>query len=642
MRDSKSTSQVFVNSLGAHHFAHLRAVAEGVPVGTSAFQYLGIDHGNQAVTAHRETVEAVRSVALRYGEKAWRLVGLAIPLGSDSKYPTLAEFAATTSWASEFSESEVLEAYQERYPSGKKPTRRLRLRESLMETLGRMEKLSVVPPSPQDLIAGWFDQEATERLSALKVTTLGDLDELIATSTAWHAPAKAIGSVKAERIEKHLAMLIPLRPRTTVVTESKFPGGAPVTPSMLVNASPSPLLVLDSETTQESQQVDPDQWQLVVPTPEGHIAAFAPFNSTRASECDLRATNDGEAILEWVSTRARSPATKKTYLREAARFVIWLTRKQGLKTLSDLRAADCMSYLKFLSDIPAEFLSDPKTRPKHGDAGWAPFRGQLDPASQKQAIVIVAAMYTWLAAAAYLTRNPWAIVNKQVLSSQAAKVATSKAFSEVLVEKMLAYIDALPQSLEVARFRFILKFIESVGVRSSEIVSAKFKDVRKKEGNLFLEVTGKGSKVRHVSLPPQAVDAIESYLLARGLPKMEDVPGEIPLLSSVRNVSQPLTYVALYSTTKKWLGQSIRSACLNERELDSLKGASTHWLRHTFGTRAIARQVPPEVVQAQMGHSSIATTLNTYSKAPEKRLVDEIAKAFAGSSRSQQTPPESA
>ncbi len=38
-----------------------------------------------------------------------------------------------------------------------------------------------------------------------------------------------------------------------------------------------------------------------------------------------------------------------------------------------------------------------------------------------------------------------------------------------------------------------------------------------------------------------------------------------------------------------------------------IEGATTHWLRHTFGTR-LAKDNPIEVVRDQMRHSSIETT----------------------------------
>jgi integrase len=64
-------------------------------------------------------------------------------------------------------------------------------------------------------------------------------------------------------------------------------------------------------------------------------------------------------------------------------------------------------------------------------------------------------------------------------------------------------------------------------------------------------------------------------------------------------------------------------------ERAKLAGATTHWLRHTFGTRAIAREVPLDVIQAQMGHSSIQTTTAIYGRAPMRRRADELGKAFS-------------
>ena len=59
-----------------------------------------------------------------------------------------------------------------------------------------------------------------------------------------------------------------------------------------------------------------------------------------------------------------------------------------------------------------------------------------------------------------------------------------------------------------------------------------------------------------------------------------------------------------------------------------LRKASTHWLRHTFGTRAIAKEVPLDVIQAQMGHASIQTTTAIYGRAPMRRRIDEMDRAF--------------
>ena len=90
----------------------------------------------------------------------------------------------------------------------------------------------------------------------------------------------------------------------------------------------------------------------------------------------------------------------------------------------------------------------------------------------------------------------------------------------------------------------------------------------------------------------------------------------------------PISYQALYLTVRAWLGKAIERADIADLEKRSLRGATTHWLRHTFATRAIEREVPMEVVQAQLGHTSINTTMNIYAKASLQRQLSGIAAAF--------------
>ena len=75
--------------------------------------------------------------------------------------------------------------------------------------------------------------------------------------------------------------------------------------------------------------------------------------------------------------------------------------------------------------------------------------------------------------------------------------------------------------------------------------------------------------------------------------------------------------------------KAVAASELPMHELAKLAGATTHWLRHTFGTRAIARNVPFNVIQAQMRHGSIQTTTAINVRAPRKLRVDELGMAFS-------------
>jgi integrase len=114
----------------------------------------------------------------------------------------------------------------------------------------------------------------------------------------------------------------------------------------------------------------------------------------------------------------------------------------------------------------------------------------------------------------------------------------------------------------------------------------------------------------------------------RGLGSVQEAPPEAPLLASSLDPMASVGYQALYEHVKSWLAKAVRASSLPANERERLAGATTHWLRHTFGTRAIARAVPLDVIQAQMGHASIQTTTAIYGRAPIQRRVDELGKAF--------------
>jgi integrase len=120
----------------------------------------------------------------------------------------------------------------------------------------------------------------------------------------------------------------------------------------------------------------------------------------------------------------------------------------------------------------------------------------------------------------------------------------------------------------------------------------------------------------------------QDYLELRGIGSIETAPPDTPLLASTLDPTKPIGYQALYEHVRGWLRKAISNSSLPLNERNRLAGASTHWLRHTFGTRAIARDVPMDVIQAQMGHASIQTTTAIYGRAPIKRRVDELGKAF--------------
>jgi site-specific recombinase XerD len=290
---------------------------------------------------------------------------------------------------------------------------------------------------------------------------------------------------------------------------------------------------------------------------------------------------------------------------------------------------DCRAYAVFLEHVPPAWISRAKAQPLAD--GWAPFRGPLSVASRRLALTVLASFFDWLVAADYLPRNPWALINRKIADERArvAEQLDTRAFTPEAWACILGAIDAQPPSPARARMQFVLRFVEATGLRSAELVSARMEQLRRHRGGWVMAVHGKGGKSRVVAVPEQARLALEAYLVARRLPPMEHAPGDAPLLASTVDPMEGVTYSALYKTVRAWLRRAIDASQLQGRDRELALRASPHWLRHTFGTRAVERDVPLEVVQRQLGHADPRTT-SRYSRAQLERLQAAMDRAFGG------------
>ena len=243
-------------------------------------------------------------------------------------------------------------------------------------------------------------------------------------------------------------------------------------------------------------------------------------------------------------------------------------------------------------------------------------------------MVIVASMFTWLQSAGYLSVNPWLLINQKTGDDASDRMLDSKALSESAMIEILKFIEQQPPCPARSRMRFILRFVESVGLRSAELLNARLEHFQLEPEGWVMQVHGKGARNRIAAVPGQAFAALQDYLELRGIGSIETAPPDTPLLASTLDPTKPIGYQALYEHVRGWLRKAISNSSLPLNERNRLAGASTHWLRHTFGTRAIARDVPMDVIQAQMGHASIQTTTAIYGRAPIKRRVDELGIAF--------------
>ena len=628
--------------LGIHHLAYLRAVAEGVPQRQAASRYLGHDLRDGAVLlrkSHNAVVDRVRALARRQGDRRWRLIGLVVkPHEAGEQAPPIDEWAEALGLDG-FGQAELLALHNEAFPPDRKTQRNGRLRSQQLALLHALARADTETALPHHRLDAWFPAHLCRSLMLNGLLLVCDLQALVRSGGRWWRAIPRIGVGKADRLAQHLELLIPgstqpgrhgpLARRgqslaTVIAQGSCEPGeqaGAaarPALPSPAGAAGPDagavPASTVPTRATTASTRLDQ--------APRADNLGFVLAPEQLAAR-DLHA--DTLAVRAWIRARAGSDATAKAYRRELSRFLLFLDQR-GL-TLSRCTADDCLAYMALLQNVPPEWIGKRTAPLDH--AAWSPFAGPLGHRSQRHAIVVVGACFTWLVAARYLAGNPWVLVNRRTGDDRQADELASRAIQPERWSVILARLEILSSTEPAAeRMVFLMQFLEATGLRAAELLGARLGDLQRLDDRLLLQVHGKGSKNRLIPLAGQAQRALQRYLRCRGLdPGAMVTQPEAPLLCSLIDAGQALTYRSLYGSMKTWLNKAIDGSDLSWGEKVAAARASPHWLRHTCGTRALERGVPLDVVGQLLGHADPRTTAK-YTRAQIRRVSEELEKAF--------------
>lgn len=572
------------NRLAAHHFAFLRALAEGLPAPEAARRYLRIEGLAEASAARKTLIDRVQALARRQRDKRWRLVGIEITAQAPSPAPSIDDWAAEQGLDG-WSHEELQDLYAEQFgapgpAARRRALRNERLRQQRLELLRDLESVAGAAPAASDPLDGWIENGLAHRLSAaLDAQTLGELQSRIALGGRWWAKVPAFGPIKAARLTRHVELLLGKISRPALPLPFAAPQAA-------------------------------------------HLAGSAGNNRAPIHACAIAASTDHEAIRSWIGARAGSPFTAAQYEREAERFMLWCAIERH-KALSSATAEDCRAYLDFLEQIPASWISRRKV-PRLAP-GWAPFKGQLSHASRALAIAALHSLFSWLVHARYLATNPWALVNRKLGDDPAADIdVTSRAFTPEVWAALHRHLQSLPPTPSSSRLAWLLIFVEATGLRAQELLRAKRADLRATPTGWVVQVHGKGRRNRTVPVPSAALRATQIYFEQRGL-VFENAPPETPLLASLTHPSKGISYRALHETFTRLVKRV--AAELPAQFRNRAERASAHWLRHTHATRAAERQVPIDVLQENLGQSDPRTTARYY-RAQISRRQAALERAF--------------
>lgn len=165
------------------------------------------------------------------------------------------------------------------------------------------------------------------------------------------------------------------------------------------------------------------------------------------------------------------------------------------------------------------------------------------------------------------------------------KIPSSK---ETLAERILTQeeVQQIISSVGNVRNRLIIKVLYYTGIRVSELVSLKWKDLQHREEGGQMSIMGKGGKSNVLLLP-------------------KDLWFELMLLRTTLSDDGPV----FRSKKGGHLTTSHVERVLKEIAVRAIgKGVTPHWYRHSHASHALENGCPIHLVQKQLNHSSIATT----------------------------------
>jgi integrase/recombinase XerD len=279
---------------------------------------------------------------------------------------------------------------------------------------------------------------------------------------------------------------------------------------------------------------------------------MSPLAIAPSTPCDAgllrrpQADSDDVGLVElWLHGRSRH--TQRAYRADVARFLGFVARPLPTVTLGDLQA---------FADVLEE--------------------ENLAPSSRARTLAAIKSLLAFGQRTGYLPLNVGAALKLPMAKNTLAE----RILSETQVHRLLA--------LEPNhRNQVLLRLLYVAGLRVSELAALEWRDLQPRDDAGQVTVFGKGDKTRVVLLPASVWRELEG--LERG-------PADAPVFPSRRGGGN------LHPT-------AVERIVLKAARRAGLEGkVSPHWLRHAHATHALERGAPIHLVQATLGHASVATT----------------------------------
>lgn len=270
---------------------------------------------------------------------------------------------------------------------------------------------------------------------------------------------------------------------------------------------------------------------------------------------------DDQLVALWL--HGRSLHTARAYARDADRFRTFVGRP-----LPDVRLGDVQAYANTLAHLAS--------------------------ATQARILSAVKSLLAFGHRLGYLPYD----VGRPVRLPTIKFTLAERILAEPELHRLLA-LETQPRN------HVLLNLLYAAGLRVSEACALAWRDLQPRDEGGQITVYGKGGKTRAILLP---IGIWRDLMELRG-----DAGADAPVFSSRRKRGH-LSAVQVWRIVRT----AARRAGIND-------AVSPHWLRHAHASHALDRGAPPHLVQATLGHASLATT----SRYAHARPSDSSARYLA-------------
>lgn len=270
-----------------------------------------------------------------------------------------------------------------------------------------------------------------------------------------------------------------------------------------------------------------------------------------------------------------SPRTLEAYMSDVEKFAAYIAEEGG--DLLTVELEQLRDYLATLVDVG------------------------IHPRTQARLLSSLRSFYGFLKIDGYIESNPTELLKSPKLPMHLPDVLTLDE-----IDRVINAIDL--SQLEGQRNRAMIEVLYSCGLRVSELCNLKISDLYLDEE--FIRVTGKGDKQRLVPISPRAIAELNYYFNDRD--HIEIKPGYEDYVFISERRRKPLSRITVFHIVK----ELVEAAGIQ-------KNVSPHTFRHSFATHLLEGGANLRIIQAMLGHESIATT-EIYAHIDRTRLREEI------------------